>query len=308
MPIFKINKSQLEQINEKKIDLEKDLQKMTEDNLKTIFNLEFISTEFILRNFRIDTFAFDKETNSFVIIEYKRDRSFSVIDQGFAYLSLMLNNKDSFILEYAKKTKIDLDEIKIDWSQSRVLFLANLFTTYQQNAVNFKDLPIELWEVKNYDNNTVLYNLLKSAETSESINKITKNKTIESVSKEVKKRTVDDHFKVDWKDSRKLFENIRERILELDERLEENTNPQPYIGYKIGNFNVVAILPYKSKIIVSLSRTNPKDLEDPKNKAELRKNSMKFYNQDIADIQVISEKDIEYAMFLIKQVYNKLYK
>jgi hypothetical protein len=46
-------------------------------------------------NLRIDTLAFDNESKAFVIIEYKKDRNFSVVDQGMAYLNLMLNKKSS---------------------------------------------------------------------------------------------------------------------------------------------------------------------------------------------------------------------
>ena len=42
---------------------------------------ELIKSEFALNNLRIDTLAYDNENSSFVIIEYKRDRNFSVIDQ-----------------------------------------------------------------------------------------------------------------------------------------------------------------------------------------------------------------------------------
>jgi RecB family endonuclease NucS len=97
MPLFTLSNHKLKKINEKKIDLEKDIQTITENNLNEVFGLKFVSTEFALNNLRIDTLAFDEETQSFVIIEYKKDRSFSVVDQGFAYLALMLNNKaDSF--------------------------------------------------------------------------------------------------------------------------------------------------------------------------------------------------------------------
>ncbi|MBU4397484.1 hypothetical protein KKC08_04945, partial [Patescibacteria group bacterium] len=187
MEIFQVQKGNtLTTIEEKKIDLEKDIQKLTEDNLLTIFGLDFIKSEFSLQNFRIDTLAFDQETQSFVIIEYKRDRSFSVVDQGYAYLSLMLNNKDSFILEYIRNTSKSLDKVKIDWSQSKVIFIANSFTSYQQNAINFKDLPIELWEAKKYNNNIILFNQLKSSNSSESIKTISKNEVMSSVSKQVK--------------------------------------------------------------------------------------------------------------------------
>ena len=83
MAIFKISNQKLEPIDEKKIDLERDIQKLTEQNLETVFGLKHICSEFQLNNLRIDTLAYDEETKSFVIIEYKRDKSFSVVDQGF---------------------------------------------------------------------------------------------------------------------------------------------------------------------------------------------------------------------------------
>lgn len=73
MALFKIeNNDNLEQIKELPFKLEKEIQDLTEKNIKTIFGLEFVRSEFGLNNFRIDTLAFDKDSASFVIIEYKR--------------------------------------------------------------------------------------------------------------------------------------------------------------------------------------------------------------------------------------------
>ena len=55
MPIFKINKDNLTPVKEVNIKLEKDLQNITENNLKVVFGLDFVSSEFALHNFRIDT-------------------------------------------------------------------------------------------------------------------------------------------------------------------------------------------------------------------------------------------------------------
>ena len=307
MAIFKLDKNKLTSIDEVKIDLEKDLQEITEENLQSVFGLKFISSEFALQGFRIDTLAFDEETQSFVIIEYKRDRSFSVVDQGFSYLASLLNNKNSFILEFARKCKINIDDIKIDWSQSRVLFLANSFTVHQQNAINFKDLPIELWEVKKYNNNTILFNKLKSSDGCESINKISKNKTIEKISKEVKKRSVEDHFKSDWEQSRALFEIVREKILELDERIIENPNPIDYIGYKINNANACGMHIYKTKLRIDLVRVDVEDLRDPEKKI----NKVPWRERrwpKMCSYEISSEEDVDYGIFLLKQVINKIYK
>jgi len=307
MPIFKIEKSKLKPINEKKIDLEKDIQKITEENIETIFDLKFVSSEFAHNGFRIDTIAFDEEAKSFVLIEYKRDRSFSVVDQGFAYLSLMVNNKSDFILEFNEKTNKNLKREDVDWSQSRVMFLANSFTNYQQNAINFKDLPIELWEIKMFDNDTIYYNQVKASSNSqESINKLAKNKEIANVSREVKKYSIEDHFNKDWTHTRDLFEGIREKILAIDGRIEEVAKKY-YIGYKIGFYNLCSIHVYKSKLTVHLVRVEKKDLKDPDNKIEAIPWEQRGWGK-LCGYTISKPEDIDYAIFLIKQVYEKFYK
>src|SRR5690606_26068931 len=99
MSIYSVS-SQLTLIKEKSFKYEKEMQQLIERNLDQLLKLQFIKSEFSLNNFRIDTLAFDVEAKAFTIIEYKRDKTFSVVDQGYAYLSLMLNNKADFILEY----------------------------------------------------------------------------------------------------------------------------------------------------------------------------------------------------------------
>lgn len=81
------------EIIEEQFPLESEVQRLTEANLQELFDLALVRSEFELHGLRIDTLAFDKESSAFVIIEYKKDRNFSVVDQGVAYLNLMLNNK-----------------------------------------------------------------------------------------------------------------------------------------------------------------------------------------------------------------------
>jgi len=162
MLIYKQTDNKLVPIREKKVGLEKTLQNLVEANLGDVFGFTFVASEFPLNNLRIDTLAFDEEAKAFVVIEYKRDKNFTVIDQGYAYLALLLNNKADFVLEYNEKTKKNLRKDNIDWSQSRVMFVAQSFTKYQQEAIGFQDLPIELWEVKKYDEDLVSFNQILS--------------------------------------------------------------------------------------------------------------------------------------------------
>ena len=117
MALFSIKNDRLERVKEVSFKSErKDIQNTTESSLKEVFGFEFVKSELELGNLRIDTLAFDTENKSFVIIEYKIDQSFSVIDQGYAYLALLLNNKAEFILEYNECKSQSLKRDDVDWS------------------------------------------------------------------------------------------------------------------------------------------------------------------------------------------------
>ena len=155
MDLYNLKKNKLEEVNRVNFKLEKEIQTLVEENVETLFDLEFISSEFSVGNFRLDSLCFDNETNSFVVIEYKKGSSYSVIDQGYSYMSIMLNNKSDFILEYIEQTGKSLKKSDVDFSQSRILFVSPSFNSYQKNSVNFKDVPFELWEIKKFSNGTI---------------------------------------------------------------------------------------------------------------------------------------------------------
>ena len=162
MKLFNINNTNLLFVKENPFKKEREIQSLIEKNIEKIFNLEFIKSEFSIDKFRIDTLAFDKETNSFVIIEYKKGSSYSVIDQGFTYLSLLLNKKSDFVLEYNESNNKSIKRGDIDWSQSKIIFISPNFSSFQKTSVNFKDVPFELWEIKRFSEKTIILNPLRS--------------------------------------------------------------------------------------------------------------------------------------------------
>ena len=297
MLIFQIKKSVLLPIKEKVSILEKIIQKLTEANLEKIFNLKLVSSEFSLHNFRIDTLAFDPETKSFVIIEYKKDKSFSVVDQGYAYLSLMLNNKADFILEYNEKLKQNLKRDDVDWSQSKVMFLANFFTPYQRNAINFKDSPIELWEVKVFENDTILYNQLIAQDTKESIKTISKVRAASVVEREIKTYTLDYHLERKPNKIKELLYSLRERILALNPEVREVIRKK-YIGYRTRK-NFVELLP-KKKMIKMWLDIEKNQLQDPRNFGR-DMTGIGHWGTGNTEIKFSKIEDLEYILGLIKQ-------
>jgi predicted transport protein len=302
MALYNLQNQKLQIIKEDSFKLEKDIQAITEKNLEYIFGLKFIKSEFSLNNLRIDSLAFDNDSKSFVIIEYKRDKNFSVIDQGYAYLSLMLNNKADFILEYNESTNTNLKRDDVDWSQSRVMFVSPAFSKYQQQAINFRDLPIELWEITKYQNDLIQYSRLKSPETSESINKISKsNEIVDKVTEEVKVYTEEDHLKSADEEILSLYEEFKNQILSLDDKIEVIPKKK-YIAFKASS-NFIDVLPQKGKIKFWLNI--PKgELNDPYNVSRDVSEIGHWGNGDYEFI-LNSSSDFINLMPLIKQSYER---
>lgn len=304
MSIFKIENNKLISIQEKKINLERDIQKLTEENLETVLGYKFIASELRVDNFRFDTLAWNPETKSFIIIEYKKDRNFSIVDQGFSYLSLLVNKKEFFLIEYFEHTKHNLRREEVDWSQSRVVFISPSFTQHQINSVNFRDMAFDLYEIKLFENNTILFNEIKPADSCESIDLIMKDPKFESVAKEIKNYSINGLFKENWKESRDIFDVLSDRIIALDPNIKLSPTGG-YVGCKIENSNVVDLHPHKSFIEVALLRVKPEDLNDPEKRVTYQELSMEHWKKHVSIFKVKNIEDIDYAMMLVKQVYKK---
>lgn len=302
MAIYKLGQ-RLEFIKELPFKYEREIQNIVEKNLNSLLHLDFIRTEFALNKFRIDTLAFDRENKSFVIIEYKRDKNFSVIDQGYAYLSLMLNNKADFILEFNESQQTTLKRNDVDWTQSKVIFVSPFFTNYQIEAINFKDLPIELFEIKRFENETISFDQIQKSSAKESIKTISRNdEIVETVSKEVKVFTEHDHLqKVDF-ETRELYEQVRERLIGLDDNVTTQPKKQT-IGFKIDN-NIFCDVVLQGKGLKIYVNMRSGGLEDQKKIARDVSNVGHWGNGSY-EIKLGDSDDIDYILSLLKQSLRK---
>ena len=301
MVLFSIKGNKLQKIHRIDFRLEKDIQKITEQNIGAIFGLDFVKSEFQLNDLRMDTLAFDRETRSFVVLEYKKSSNFSVIDQGYAYLALLLNNKADFILEYNESKDDFLGKKDVDWSQSRVIFVSPQFTKYQRQAIEFKDLPIELWEVTKFKNETVLFNQLQAPKSSESISKVSKKSDlVKKVSDEVRVYTEEDHLKTTSDDVRELYDELKERIYNLGDSVEIKPY-KIYIAFKSNtNFADIEIQKNQIKIWLNLRIGT---LDDPKDMTRDVSNVGHHGNGDY-EFSLKPSDDLDYLMTLIRQSYE----
>lgn len=302
MPLFKLNRKQIEPIKELPFKYEKEIKEIVEENLSKLLGLKYVRSEFQIGSLRIDTLTYDSESKSFVIIEYKKNRNFSVVDQGMSYLGLMLNNKADFILEYNERCDSSLRRDDVDWSQSRVLFISPSFTTFQIESINFKDLPIELWEVHRYSNNTVSFFQHKPASANATIKSVSKkSKVVDDISREVKKYTEDDHLNVVSLDIKELYYRYRELVLSISPDI--SLKPmKKYIAFRAKSNITDVVLQKKSlKIFLNLAKGK---LDDPKNLAQDVSEIGHWGNGDY-QIQINNDENIEYIISLVRQSYKK---
>lgn len=300
MQLFKNNKQTLSALKEKNFKLEKDIQNLFEQNLELITHLKLIKSEFTIKSNRIDTLAFDEESKAFVIIEYKRNQNYSVVDQGVSYLNLMLEYKADFIVEYNETQKGNLKRNDVDWSQSKIIFVSPSFTDFQKQSSNFKDLAIELWEIKQFENDIVVILPIKKSKSAPSIKQVQQNddSEISKVARELKVYTEEDHLQGKSDDIKELYETFKDAILNLGNDLDIKPKKLE-IGFtsKGKIFTDICILKSNLKIWINLKSGA---LDDPK-KITRDVSSIGHWGNGDYEIIISNTDNLEYIMSLIKQ-------
>lgn len=300
MQLYQTQAQSLVELTEDPFRLEREIQSLFENNLYSFTGLEFIKSEFTIKNNRIDTLAFDPESQAFVIIEYKRERNYSVIDQGVSYLNLMLDYKADFIVEYNENQSKQLKRQDVDWSQSRIIFVSPSFTDFQKQSTNFKDLGIELWEIKRYQGGIVSVNPLQKAKSAPSIKQVQKveSEDIQKIAKEIQQYDEAYHLEDKSDDIKELYEQFRDSILGLTTDLDVHPKKM-YIAFRKGKRNYVYMSIGTKQIRIWLNMPF-NQLDDPKQLAKDVTNIGHWGNGD-CEVIVSDTENLEYILSLIKQ-------
>ena len=274
---------------------EKELQTYFEMNLKMILNYTFIDTEVTVGNFRIDTLAFDDETKSFRIIEYENVRNHSLVDQGYTYLKLLLERKADFVLKYNEKANKNLKISDIDWSQSRIIFVSPVYTTYQLNATDFKNIPVDLIKITRYEEGIVDIEFIKKISDIkvEEMNFMFQQQKVKD---EIKVYTEEDHLNKASETIKELYHVLRNKILELDDI--DLDVKKLYIAFK-GKTNICDVEIFKNKMKVMLN-VKMGNLNDPLEITEDVTEKGHWGNGDYR-VEIYTDEDIDNVLPLIKQ-------
>ena len=300
MKVYKLKNNTIAPLKKTKFKLEKEIQKLTEENLEEIFGLIFVETEFQVKNLRIDTLAYNPESNSFVIIEYKNKSNNNVVDQGYAYLSLLLNNKADFILRFNRNLKKNYDIKDMNFAETRILFISPSFNNYQIQATNFKDIAFELYTIEKYNDIIIYNNISKTKKTNASIKEVktVNNPDKDIVDKEIKVYTEEDVINNTSDYSKELYEIVKEKLFEEIDNLE--IVPQKlYINFKNEEKILLSIEPLSESLKVWLN-VKPGILKDSEG---LTRDVSNIGHHGVGnyDLKLTKNSDLDYFMYLIKQ-------
>lgn len=300
MTIFQIG-DQFAPLKEQPFKLEIELQGLFEAHLEQITGLEFVASEFSIHNQCLDTLAFDHETRSFVIIEYKRSTNASVLDQGVSYLNTLLKYKADFILEYQERTGKLLSKKRVDWSQSKAVFVSPNFTPFQRQAVDFKDLNIELWEVKRFEHDLLFVSGVKKSAVAPSINtsKRSNENSLSLVNQELKTYLEEDHKAGKPDFILELYEEFKNFLFQMIPDLELIPR-KLYLAFKRNRKNIVDI-EIQQKQLKLFINAKVGELDDPR---KIVRDVSQIGHWGNGDYQIIIQNDdnLEYIMSLIKQI------
>lgn len=257
--LYSCKGNEVKEIKAENFKLEKDLQNFFEAHMQDLLGYQFIATEFVIDKYRFDSVAFDNDTKSFIIIEYKRGQNDSVVDQGFAYLKTLLARKADFILAYNEKLHVFKSSKDFDWSQTRIAFVSPYFTKFQKDAAIFGGSRFELYEVTRFENNLFSIDRVElESNVPKSFQFGNKSKVmpiVKSVEKEIPNYNLNYHFEKSNSNDfvKEIYDELKNRITEKYPGIEENIT-KTYISYKLGGkFNLVNLFFHKSMIEVVLN-------------------------------------------------------
>ena len=139
----------------------------------------------------------------------------------------------------------------MDWSQSRVIFVAPEFTKYQQHAIGFRDLGIQLYEIHKYSSGLILFNEVQSPfERRESISMVYKGSSeTKRITEEIKVYDEDGLLRIAEDKTKDLYHELKSSILKLGNDIEVRPRKM-YVAFR-HNVGFVGVVILKSKLNVS---------------------------------------------------------
>jgi hypothetical protein len=240
MPLFAVGQNGLvKTVEQTNFGTERELQRLVEANLASLFQCRFVATEFatgIQHGGRIDTLALSEDSNP-VIIEYKKVASSELVVQSLYYLAWIRDHKGDF--EVAAKAVLG-SKISIVWDDVRVICLAPSYKKFDIHAVQVMGASIELWTYRLFSNQSLYIEEIQQKEMAgtETASITSQKKPImvaagkkAAMSRKANTYTFEKHLEGRPTTLKELALAVQEYVLGLDTAIEQ-TPKKFYVAYR----------------------------------------------------------------------------
>lgn len=302
--LYKINKEKLNAIKEKSV-LERKVQKLVGKNLYDLMGLEFVDFEFPVDNKYVDILAFDKEANAPVLIELKKENDRGLFDQGMEYFNLLSNRKNDFLIKLHEVLKIPAKLSAVDWSSSRVIFIGKNFTERQRRAVDFRGLPIELWDYDWYEGDYFKLEQIGLEKRASLDIKEIKGNSISKIEKEFKEHTEDEYKNKTSEKVWEVFESLKEEFLKWDRvRMNMRNN---YISFTYRNCALSYIYFKTDNLVIRFGKEEYRlNIADSLKAENIKAKRVHLNWSAHYEIIVKDSNNLLEFILVVKQIYKKI--
>lgn len=297
MPIFSNQNGKLTMLNAVAFDKERALQQLVEQNLLETLDMYFIASEYHTGSGRIDTLAIDRD-GAPTIIEFKRNKNVNVINQSLSYLKWIKAQRPEFFerLMFNRLGSELAESIRLDWNHPRIVCVAESYSRYDMDTVEVVPLRIDLFKYRLYEGGLFSLDMV-------SVNEQHKNRVESSQEMSADAaQTIIQGMKEQSGSSnttRQMFDELREKILALDENIVEKPGRRT-IAYRLAK-NFCEILIKKDTLVIDL---RPIDYQDPRGLVS------KIYEGYVVTmnrrITLSDPRDLDYVFGIIQQSYKNV--
>lgn len=280
--------------------LERDLQKLIEDNMYTFFGVTFLRSEFVFPGGRIDSLGID-ENNYPVIFEYKRSQNENVINQGLFYLDWLMDHRAEFTLLTIEKLGNEA-AAEIDWSMPCVICIANDFTKFDEHAVNQMGKNVKLIKYKKFGDDLILFEQINTPPV-QSAPESQKPRDNQSPVSKTTDKTFLEQFESTSDELRDVYNAIRDFVLFLGDDVTENQLSR-YVAFKKIR-NIVCVEIRKSSIMLYL-RLNPDSFVEEQKTGLVRDvRNIGHWGTGDLEVRINTASDFERFKYLLERCYNE---
>lgn len=251
LKLFRISGGIAAELPSASMALEQSLQRLIERNLETLFAVRLLASEYStgkIHGGRIDSLGLD-ENGSPVIFEYKRSTNENVINQGLFYLDWLLDHRAEFerlVVERCGATT------PVEWTNPRLVCVANGFTRYDEYAVRQINRNIDLVRYRDFGGELLALELVTTV--SGKLDDDDGNHGGKSIvgPRRTDSKTVSDYLAQSSPDLRDLYASVEAFLVALGDDVQKNVT-KAYIAFKrIKNFACVEVHPQNQNILVYL--------------------------------------------------------